>query len=115
MAIVDADYKFIYMDIGCNDVVMVVYLDEVTFKPLPDIANPVPYCIIGDDAFPLKKLHPSRHLDITKRVFNYRLSRARRIVENAFDILTHRFGVFQKPISILDFRLENCYFFLWTK
>jgi hypothetical protein len=24
-------------------------------------------------------------------------------VENAFDILTHRFGVFQKPISILDF------------
>ena len=102
-----------------DELVMVVYLDEVKFKPLPDRANPVPYCIIGDDAFPLKnyllKLYPSRHLDITKRVFNYRLSRARRIVENVFDILTHRCGLFQKPISILDFRLEHCYFFIWTK
>lgn len=93
---------------------MVVYLDEVKFEtrlkrrnlanPLPERANPVPYCIVGDDAFPINyyllKPYPSRQLDITKRVFNYRLSRARRIVEDVFGILTHRFGVFQKPISL---------------
>jgi hypothetical protein len=54
--------------------------------------------IVGDDAFPLKpylmKPYPNRNLGITQRVFNYRLSRVRRIVENVFGILTSRFSVF---------------------
>jgi hypothetical protein len=45
---------FIWILAVMDELVMVVYLDEVTFKPLPDRANPIPYCIIGDDAFPLK-------------------------------------------------------------
>ena len=51
--------------------------------------------MIGDDAFALRtwmmKPFPSRSLSIPQRVFNYRLSRARRVSENAFGILAHRF------------------------
>jgi hypothetical protein len=52
----------------------------------------IPYMIVGDDAFPLKpylmKPYPNRNLGITQRVFNYRLFRVRRIVENVFGIYT---------------------------
>lgn len=41
----------------------------------------VPFVIVGDEAFPLKeylvKPYPSRQLDQDKRIFNYRLFRAR--------------------------------------
>ena len=38
--------------------------------------------------------YPGRYLKRKKSVFNYRLPRARRVVENAFGILTQRFRVF---------------------
>ena len=51
----------------------------------------LPYVIVADDAFPLKPhlMIPYSFLSLSKenRVFNYRLSRARRISENAFGIL----------------------------
>ena len=45
-----------------------------------------PYVVVGDEAFSLKtylmKPYPRAALDIKERIFNYRLSRARRIIEN---------------------------------
>ena len=61
-----------------------------------------PFVYVADDAFQMKPfmLKPYARIDadITKKVFDYRLSRARRIIENCFGIAAARFRVFRKPI-----------------
>lgn len=59
--------------------------------PLPGTNQCAPFVIVGDEAFPLKtylmRPYPGLHLDESKRLFNYQLSLARRISENAFAML----------------------------
>ncbi|XP_026476143.1 protein ANTAGONIST OF LIKE HETEROCHROMATIN PROTEIN 1-like [Ctenocephalides felis] len=119
MALVNADYKFLYIEVGCNGRVSDggVYancslsaclenksLNIPEAKPLRFQSVPVPYVIVADDAFPLKtyimKPFPFRDQPVENRVFNYRLSRARRVVENAFGLLSMRFRFLRKPVEL---------------
>jgi hypothetical protein len=45
------------------------------------------------------KPYPGANLAYNEKMYNYRLSRTRRISENAFGILVSRFQVFEKPIA----------------
>ena len=56
-----------------------------------------PYVFVGDDAF--LKPYPFQIMPAPERIANYRISRARRIVENAFAIATSRFPIFRRAIS----------------
>ena len=118
-ALVSHDYKFLYVDVGAtgrNGDAGV--FENSTLKKKMDngtIGFPDPeelqgtgflcnYHLIGDDAFPLRqdimKPFPFRQLNHEQHVFNYRLSRARRVVENAFGILANRFRVFLTKIPL---------------
>lgn len=73
--------------------------------PLPEGEEPAPYVFLGDDAFPLscnilKPYTGSQDKFSPRRIFNYRLSRARRVSENVFGILSTRFRVFHKPLLL---------------
>jgi len=60
--------------------------------------------LIGDEGFALHEnlLRPygGTHLDKKKRIFNYRLTRARRYVECAFGILANKWRLFHRPLDI---------------
>jgi len=124
LALVDASYKFLYVDVGSygrsadggifsNSSLAHALTSNSLFipsvEPIGDIQN-MPYVIVGDDAFPLKpylmKPYAMRGLSTEQRIFNYRLSRARRVVENAFGILSSRFQIFKKAMALSPERVE---------
>lgn len=82
-------------------------------KILPNTNIQAPHVFLGDEAFPLltNLMKPYRRadasLDVTKTTFNYRLSRARRLVENSFGILSSRFRIFHTTIDLNVQTIEN--------
>nr|CAI5861772.1 unnamed protein product [Callosobruchus analis] len=82
MAIVNAEYEFLYVDVGKNG-------------RLSDG---------GDEAFALHdhilKPFPQRDLTHERRIYNYRLSRGRNVVENVFGFIAARFRILHTPINV---------------
>lgn len=124
LALVDADYKFLWVDVGSNgsasdaqifnqgelkDCIVDGTIGFPPREPLKNDDRPLPFYIIADDAFPLQtwlmKPYSRRNMALKDRIFNYRLSRARRVVENAFGILAMRFGFL---LTTLRQTPENC-------
>lgn len=118
VALVDANYKFLYVATEAQGQANAVgfwdncrlkeYLDKNMLQvppaaTLPSVNEKVPFVILGDDAFPLEdylmKPYPGQNLSMDKKIFNYRLSCARRVSENAFGILSGKFRVFQRPVQ----------------
>ena len=64
---------------------------------IPDTDEICHHFLVGDEAFPLKtylmRPYSKNQLGDAERVFNYRLSRARRVIENAFGLLAARWGI----------------------
>jgi len=68
--------------------------------PLSDVE--LSFVILGDEAYPLlsylMRPYPRRQLTESQRLFNYCLSRGRRVVESAFGILAGKWRILNKPI-----------------
>ena len=71
-------------------------------QPREICRHKLPFVLLGDEIFPLKswlmKPYPGRGMDESKRIYNYRLSRARRTIENSFGIMAARWRIFRRPI-----------------
>ncbi|XP_070391222.1 uncharacterized protein [Dermacentor albipictus] len=115
LAVVDSNYKLVVVDDGkqsdggvLEQSIFGQLLDKEKLQLprdllLPNIALPAPCVFSGDEAFQLRndflRPYPGRGLEASKRVFNYRLSRARRCVENAFGILVTRWRILGRSMG----------------
>ena len=79
-------------------------------KALPGWNTLIPRVILGYVAFPLKsylKKPYKKKTQLTKeKIFNYRQSRGRLVVENAFGILTSRFRILLNRINLSPEKVE---------
>ena len=119
MVVAGPDYEVLYADVGTNGRIsdggvwnkcsLLTGIDDGSIHlPKPKCLNggitPLPHVFVADDAFALKpflmKPYPQRGLDITQRMFNYRLSRARLTSENTFGIFANRWRVYQSAMQV---------------
>ncbi|KAL1469818.1 hypothetical protein MTO96_024800 [Rhipicephalus appendiculatus] len=119
MAVADSGYLFRLIDVGAPGRISdggvfkrspigrrldAGQLQVPSYSQLPGSNKALPYAFIGDEAFQLRndfmRPFPGSREDPSERIFNYRLSRARRCVENAFGILQARFRIFRGPINL---------------
>ena len=105
LAVVDAHYLFRGVDVGgyrrTSDSGTLQYaafaeglrdgtlgIPPGTAIPGSELWWPLPYTFVGDAGFPLMtnllRPFPGHHVPLERRVFNYRLSRARLVIECAF-------------------------------
>ena len=111
MTVADANYSFMIVNVGngqnCDSTVIsntdfgkALASGSIKLPNANEIQNinlTLPYVFVSDEAFPLKSYmmrpYSARDLNLKRRIFSYRLNRARRIVENEFGILLPRFRI----------------------
>ncbi|XP_046144675.1 protein ANTAGONIST OF LIKE HETEROCHROMATIN PROTEIN 1-like [Osmia bicornis bicornis] len=120
-ALVDAEYNFMYVDVGCQgrisdggdlkncDLSKKIHTNTLGLPEksvLPNRTKEIPYVFLGDETFALSEnlMKPffsgAYNKKSAERIFNYRLSRARRVLENVFGISSAVFRVLRKPMLL---------------
>lgn len=120
LSVTDADYKYVFVEVGGygkdsdggifgNSKLMKFlsskYIDLPKPSVIPETNIKVPYVLIGDEGFPLRtylmRPFPRRQLVAggEKDVFNYRLARARMVVECSYGSINSKFHVLSVPIE----------------
>lgn len=129
MAISDYRYRFICFEVGAkgrqsdggvfsNSNMGQRFVNGLMELPQPaetSSSGPVlPYTLLGDEAFGLKTWlttpYPGKsagNLSLPKEIFNYRQSRARRVVENAFGILVARWRILKTCLEVSLNNVDN--------
>lgn len=121
MAVADAKSKFITIDVGSygsasdggifQDSTLYTLLQTNRLNipmptKIPNTEIELPFVFVGDEAFPLMKnlMRPFPRRDLTdeKRIFNYRLSRARKQIECAFGVLASMWRILRKPMEVQE-------------
>lgn len=121
LALVDANYNFIAVNVGAfgkdsdggilskskmGKAILNNKFNIPVSKNFPGTNVSAACVILGDEAFPLKnnllRPYPSQqsNTDPRKRHYNYRLCRARRVVENAFGILSQKFRIYNRRMHL---------------
>lgn len=120
LAVCDAKYSFLFVDVGSygksndssifQDSLFYRKLTENTLdipdsKPISNLdATPLPHVFVADDAFGLSKHimcpYSGKILPHSKRILNYRLSRARRYIECTFGIMANKWRIFHRPLNV---------------
>lgn len=117
-AVVDANRKIIAIDIGTpgrqsdagnfrtSSLFYLLEARELNVpdnRPLPFSNIDMPFVLLGDEGYPLlpylMRPYPGRDLNNEKRIFNYRLSRARNSVECTFGIMAAKWRLLHKAVE----------------
>lgn len=127
LAVCDANYCFIAVDIGDygKNSDSSIFKNSNFYKKMikKELSIPedsllpgaseykLPYVIVGDEAFGLShnvmRPYAGKNLPLKKRVFNYRLSRARRFIECTSGIMSNKWRIFHRPLNVSEPFAEN--------
>lgn len=126
MAVCDADYIFTMIDIGnygsqCDSNVFQnsrfgrqLRSGHLVFpapKPLFEGGPSLPCFLLGDGGFALQpnlmRPFPGQNLGHRETIYNYRHSRGRRVIENAFGILSNKWSIFHRPMNLTPAHASN--------
>ena len=118
-AVAEANYKFVCIDVGSYGKQSdgEIFVNSSLFHHLENSSLHVPeskslpgtdiillHILLGDEAYRLNpyllKPYSRRDLQGVEEIFNYRLSRGRRVVECAFGILTSKWRLLLKEIEV---------------
>ncbi|XP_070392388.1 uncharacterized protein [Dermacentor albipictus] len=126
MAVADSQYLFRLIDVGAPG----RFSDGGIFKDspigkrlhegklnlpraakLPGSERVCPHVFVGDEAFQLRpdfmRPLPGTRTKAEEIIFNYRLSRARRCIENAFGILVSRWRIYERQMNLQPENVES--------
>lgn len=119
MPVVDTDYCFISIDIGSHGSASDSHVFQRSYfgkrlerfqlhlpdkQQLPNDNGPsMPFVFVADEAFALGEhmLRPygRQNLNEGKKIFNYRLTRSRRMVECAFGMMASKWRILHRPLD----------------